>query len=494
MARPAILAVDLGTGSVRAGLVGPSGRLLCLSSVPHETSFPRHGWVEQRPEDWWSGAVLAIRGAMSEAPDDVELRALVACGQMHAPVLVDAGGRLTADTVPLWNDKRAAQLVADLTTDRTARLRDVANPMTTAWPGIKLAWMTANAPQVLERARWLLMPKDYLNFRLTGLAAMDWTEAGSSVLADMAGGVWSPDLAAALGVPFGLLPPLLPSHAQLGRLLPGVAEEIGLPAHLPVLVGAGDFPAAMLGSGVAETGQVSDITGTSFLLTRLVDTPFRHPQVMNVATASGHWGAFAVVDAAGDAIRWAARTLDGNRSRFEDLSRAAEAVPAGAEGLVFMPYLTGERLGQGSKSRAHFLGLTAQHGPAHLHRAVMEGVVLAMQEAFAPVREALPVSTIRSSAGGARSDLWLQIKADVFGVPILPTREPEAGLLGCAMLALTGAGEFGSLAEAARHLVSYRDPVEPDPARRLRYADLAAAYAELRVVSPTLNESLGRLS
>jgi len=407
---------------------------------------------------------------------------------MHAPVLIDRNKDLVRESVPLWNDKRAAALADSL--DRSHLPKQV-NPPTSAWPGIKLAWMAHNDAPALEQAHRLLMPKDWMNLRLCGEIAMDWTEAGSSFLSDPETGSWSETCSTSLGIDPAILPPLLSSTAILGRVTAEVAAQTGLRAGLPVIVGGGDFPASILGSGVTEPGQVSDITGTSFLLTCLSMNPITGPDIMNVATATPGWGTFAVVDAAGDAIRWASRTLDRGIRSFEALSDEAEQAPAGAEGLLFLPYLTGERLGQGAGSRAAFLGLTAQHGPAHLHRAIMEGIVLAMNEAYAPIaRVAGRPERIVSAAGGARSRLLLAIKASVFGCPVETPVEPEAGLVGTACMAFAGLGDFGSMAEAAKALVHYRAPTLPLSDLQPTYGDLATAFAAIRRAMPEINARL----
>lgn len=494
---PAILALDIGTGSVRAGVIDLKGRILARSAVAHDTHFPRHGWVEQAPQAWWAGVKTCLRGLLQGLERDhpeAALQALVCCGQMHAPVLVDAAGDPVQHRVPLWNDKRAFETAAEINARIAAGDFPAAiNSATTAWPGIKLLWLSRHDPDALARAATLLMPKDYVNLRLTGQHAMDWSEAGSSFLSDPSRGSWSEAAAQSLGLDPALLPPLHAADSILGTVTAAAAAETGLPEGLPVLTGTGDYPCALLGSGVTQPGQVSDITGTSFLLTTLTPRPLCHPQVMNLAMTPAHWGAFAVVDAAGDAIRWAQRTLDRGQRDYAALSEEAATVPAGADGLIFLPYLTGERLGRGEASRAGFLGLTAAHGPAHLHRAVMEGVVLAMQDATRPIREAFNApDQIIAAAGGARSDLWLQIKANVFDAAILPTVEPESGLIGCACLGFAALGHFASPVEAAGALVRHREPILPDPAEVARYADLAALFTRLRLAMEPVNDLVGK--
>lgn len=492
---PLILALDIGTGSVRAGLIDLRGRIVASSSVAHDTHFPRHGWVEQAPSDWWEGVKAALRLLLAQHPAG-SVQALVCCGQMHAPVLVDATGDPVQDRVPLWNDKRAFSTAAEINARIAAGTFPPAiNPATTAWPGIKLLWLARHDPQALARATSLLMPKDYINLRLTGARAMDWSEAGSSFLSDPAQGAWSSAAAVLLGLDPGLLPPLRPAESLLGKVTATAAAETGLPEGLPVLTGTGDYPCALLGSGVTEPGQVSDITGTSFLLTTLTREPLCHPEVMNLAMTPAHWGAFAVIDAAGDAIRWAARALDRGQRDYAAMSAEAATVPAGADGLIFLPYLTGERLGRGEASRAGFLGLTAAHGPAHLHRAVMEGVVLAMHDAYRPIRAAFGApAQIIAAAGGARSDLWLQIKANVFNTAILPTVEPESGLIGCACLGFAAMGHFASPVEAASQLVRHREPILPEPTEVARYADLSALFSRLRSAMEPVGDLIGKTS
>lgn len=493
---PQILTVDVGTGSVRAALVDLHGTVSALRSAAHPTRYLRHGWVEQAPADWWTGACRVI-GATLRAGGAAAGRvvAVVCCGQMHAPVLIGADGAPVRDHVPLWNDKRGAAIARILNARAGSDgLPPAVNPATTASPGVKLAWMAAHDPGALDTARALLMPKDYLNFRLTGAVAMDWTEAGNSFLSDPGGGCWSSEAAAAMGVPAELLPPILRGEDQVGRVTAAAAEATGLCPGTPVFVGVGDYPAAVLGAGATEPGQIADITGTSFLLTRMVQSPIHHPEVMNIAAATVGWGAFAVVDAAGDAIRWASRALDDDRQDYPAQSALAGTAPPGAGGIVFLPYLTGERLGQGPGSRGAFLGLTARHDPAHLHRAVMEGVVLAMQEAFAPIAGTAGAATDRivAAAGGARSDLWLQIKADVFNLPVVATAEVEAGLVGSAALGLAGLGHHASAAGAATTLVRHRPAILPDPDRHALYAELAARYAAIRRHTAAINAILGQ--
>lgn len=488
-----VLAIDIGTGSARSGAVDEHGRVSALQATPLETFHPRHGWVEQKPEDWWAAICVSIRATLAALGARAnQLRAITACGHMHAPVLLDRAGALVTDRSMLWNDKRAAETAA-----RFARqgLEWIAgNPPTPAWPGLKLVWLTENAPRLLERTAAIIMPKDYVNFRLTGEIATDHTEAGSSFLMDAGSQAWSDRLVEALGLPTCILPRLGHSHELVGRVTAAAAASTGLRAGLPVFLGAGDYPAAVLGSGVSRPGEVSDITGTSYLLTEITEAPIIHDDVLNVCTPDGHWGAFAVVDAAGDAIRWSRRMFEKDQADFAEMAAAASCVSPGAGGLMFLPYLTGERLGQGPGSRAAFLGLTARHGPADAHRAVMEGVALAMRDAAEPLWQRLPrPSEIIAAAGGARARTWLEIKANVLGVPHVPTEEPECGLLGCNAIARTGLGDYGSVDEAAKATSRYLPAIRPVPEKVEVYGAQFETFKAARMALKGLNDRLGKV-
>ncbi|MEX3013970.1 FGGY-family carbohydrate kinase [Gymnodinialimonas hymeniacidonis] len=490
-----VVAIDLGTGSLRAALVDPTGRIRDSESIPLQTSYPQHGWVEQAPEDWWSALCAATRSLAARHTNQT-VSALCCCGHMHAPVLVDKAGELTARTAMLWNDKRSEQTAQKLN-EQLTRLGGhgpFANPATSAWPGVKLAWLAKHNPRLLDRSKTLLMPKDFLNLRLTGNAAMDWTEAGSSFLMDPDTRHWSVGNAGLLGIDMSLLPSILAPWDIIGSVRTEASKRSGLPVSLPVSAGAGDYPCAILGSGAVGEGALSDITGTSYLLTAIGPRPVIDPMVMNVMTADGQWGAFAVVDAAGDALRWLHKIISSKRIGFEDLNQRAEAVSAGAEGLLFLPYLTGERLGDGAASRGAFIGLSAKHDVGHMARAVMEGVAIAMHIASQPIwASRCPTGPIVAAAGGRKSDLWLRIKASVLGQAIRPTAEPESGLLGCAALAQVGSGTFATVQQATNAYAAFGPDVVPDATLKQVYADQIGLFETAKTALLPINRSLANI-
>ena len=331
------LAIDVGTGSVRAALVDGRGTILAIEAVEQHQTVPAFGWAEQSAQGWWDGVVRATRAALCRVPDAAaRVEAVCACGQMHGTVLVDADGRPTRDSVPLWNDKRTLSEVAAFeAAHRPADyLPRTANPATPAWPGFKLAWLRNNDPDAYDRATYVLMPKDFVNLRLTGEHAMDRGDASLSFLMDPTTRAWSAELCAALGVDRAKLPPIRDGLDMLGGVTPTAAAATGLREGTPVLVGAADYPAALLGSGVCRPGLASDVTGTSCILTLIAEAPLVDPEVCNVATVEGHWGPFVLLESGGDAMRWARRTFFGGEGGYERLTAGAESAEPGSGGAV----------------------------------------------------------------------------------------------------------------------------------------------------------------
>ncbi|MCD1636411.1 pentose kinase [Martelella mediterranea] len=481
--RDLYLAIDVGTGGLRSALVDRTGRILAFSHKEHEQIVPRFGWSEQRPADWWEGTCATI-GEVLEKVDNAADRvaAICACGQMHGSVLIDDDGNLTREAALLWNDKRNVALVEAFakTISNEKALALAANLPAPAWPAFKLAWIAKNDPEAFARSATLLMPKDWINFRLTGRRAQDITEASLSFLMDWRSRQWSDELCAMTGVPRALLPELLTPSDVLGPLLPDVAAELGLSPDIPVLVGAGDYPMALLGSGVIGPGMGSDVTGTSSIITVTIDKPLLDPEISNVISADGTWGAMTLLDAGGDAVRWARRAFHNNERSYASVAEDAEKAEAGANGLFFLPYLSGERFARKRNSRAQFFGLKAEHGLAELHRAVLEGVAFSVRQKLERIEDlGGKPDRIVAASGGAKNALWLQIKASMYDVPYLVPEELECGVMGAAVLMAAGSGNEGGLGEAAAKMIRYTGEIMPDPAERDLYDRMMPIYNRL---------------
>ncbi len=493
------LAVDIGTGSVRAALVDGRGAIRAIKAIEHEQIVEKFGWAEQRPADWWDGVTRAIRAVLDLEPEArSRIAAVVVCGQMHATVLVDDNGNLTRDSAPLWNDKRTIDLVRAFEAGHSPQsyLSDSGNPPTPAWPGFKLAWLRDHDPVAYRKAAHVLMPKDYVNYRLTGEIAMDEGDASCSFLMNPTTRQWSTRMVSLLGLDAAKLPPIRKPMDILGAVTKSAAVATGLANGTPVLVGGADYPVALLGSGAARPGLVSDVTGTSCILTLIARAPLLDPEISNVATIEGNWGPFVLLETGGDGMRWARRAFHENALSYDEISKKAAEARAGANVLFFVPYLNGERLGDHRNARAQFFGLGAGHGLADLHRAVMEGVAFAAARHLHVMEEAagLKIEQVIASSGGAKSALWLKIKASVYGVPIIVPEEPECGVVGCAIMASMATGRFSRIEDAVTAHIRTSDEIMPDPEWRETYQAMQPVFNRIYFNSQAIYDDLDGLA
>src|SRR6218665_3068540 len=445
------LAIDVGTGSARAALMNADGAIAAVAARELTQTVRQFGWSEQQPLAWWSGVVASVHDLLAQVPDARGRIAMVlASGQMRGRVLLDAAGPPPRDPAPLWNDKRTSAHVAAYEAAHADSdfLPRTANPATPAWPAFKLQWLRDNDAQAYQSAWKMLVPKDFINFKLTGVAANDRTEAACSFFLDPATGHWSAQ-----------------TCEEMGADTQAAAAETGLAAGTPVLVGASDFATALLGSGVCQPGMGSEMIGSSCIVTLVARQPTLHGQVCNLGTVEGHWGAFMLLESGGDAMRWARRALHGSRLGYAELVAHAATAAAGSQGLFFVPYLTGQRLGRHRNARAQFFGLGAAHGSADMDRAVLEGLAFAVQRHITQLQTAQgrTLERLVASGGGAGTALWLRNQASVYGLPIAVPREAECGLVGCAAMAQTALGHFSSVQDAAQALVKYQADMLPDP-------------------------------
>src|ERR1700726_265257 len=297
MNKDLLLAIDVGTGSARAALVTETGKILAFAAREYDQIVPHFGWSQQSPRTWWQGVVFSIRRVVAEVAHGADrIAGIAACGQMHATVLIDGAGELALEEVPLWNDKRTRELVVSFQRehDPDALFSMTGNPPTVAWPAFKLAWIRENAPKAYDAARTFLTPKDYINFKLTGERRIDFCEASSSYMFDLRERVWSKKLLHLLDLDPDKLPSLGAPSELLGSVTPEAAKLPGLRAGTPVAIGAGDFPAALLGAGVTKPGTGCDITGTSTLIVLLTAHPVFDPIISNLHCVTGDWAAFTM--------------------------------------------------------------------------------------------------------------------------------------------------------------------------------------------------------
>lgn len=464
------LGLDIGTGGSRAIVVDTAGSIVAASTVEHEAfASPQIGWAEQRPEDWWRASCLAIRQML--ASGDVrteEIAAVSFSGQMHGSVLLGDDGDVLRPAL-LWCDQRTAGQCREIT-DKIGGQRlieYVSNPAVTGFTLPKLLWVREREPELWSRVRSVLLPKDYIRFRLTGERATDVTDASGTLMLNVRDRAWSREVTDELGIDRDLLPPLFESAEIVGTVSASGAAATGLREGTPVGAGAGDNAAGAVGMGIVTPGAVSVTIGTSgvvFVVTAepTIDLKGRVHSLCHAIP--GRWHMTGVTLAAGLSLKWF-RDNFGWGEDYETLTNRAAAVVAGADGAIWLPYLMGERTPHlDPDARAAFVGLTAGHGRGHLVRAVLEGVAFSLRDSIEIFREiGVPIDAVRVGGGGARSPLWRQIQADVYGRAVETVEAEEGAAFGAAILAGVGVGAWASVDEACRSVIRVAERVEPDP-------------------------------
>jgi len=492
-----VLAIDIGTGSARAALVEKSGRIIEIIQQEHDQITPKTGWSEQKPSSWWQGAQTCVKQLLTLHKEKVSNIAVVSvCGQMHGTVLLDKNGELADDRAILWNDKRPESLVEDFTNqfDVAALVSVVNNPPTTAWPAFKLSWVQHNQPDVWSRVHTVLMPKDFINFKLTGNVATDYSEASCFYLMDQASRQYDADMLKRFNIPASILPPIFLATDVIGQVSEQASQDTLIPQGVPVIAGTSDMAATLLGSGVYRSGQASDSTGTSTLITVVSEKPTADLLLNNLHLANPAWGTFSILDAGGDAMRWARLALQENNIGYADLVAKAKASPVGSNSLLFLPYLTGERNSETNNSRAQFFGLSRKHRLGDMFRSVMEGVAFAAKKNLdSMVKQIGNVEQMIASGGGAKDEFWLQIKASAYNVPIVKTDVEENGVLGCAMLGGVGVGLFDSVEQAAKRVVTFDKEILPIPEWVDHYQAMFEVYDDLYTSSQRFYNRLDQL-
>ena len=485
------LGIDVGTTAVKALVVDDLGSVVGEAESPLQVSVPRPGWAEQNPSDWWQGTVRAVRAACAQA-DIREVESIGLSGQMHSSVVLDESDRVLRPAI-LWNDVRTTAQCRSIsdTVGKTGLRRLVGNPALEGFTAPKLMWMRDEQPDLFDRVRTLLLPKDYVRLLMTGEKATEPSDAAGTLLFDIRRGCWSEEMIAALQLDPAILPSVLGSDDVTGELTPAAAEALGLGQGTPVVGGGADNAAAAVGSGVVAPGSMQTSIGTSGAVVAPIERPRVDPAMrihsFNHAVADT-WYLMGVVLSAGAALDWFRRALSGPNGAppaYDELTAEAADVPPGADGLTFLPYLTGERTPHAdSNARGVFAGMHTGHHWGHLTRAVMEGVVFALRDSLELIRR-LRVDATEAVAvgGGARSAFWRRMQADVLGVPVV-TVGPQGGApYGAALLAAVGSGGFASVEEACRSWIRPLDRIEPDPDTTAAYDE---AYERYRRLYPRL--------
>jgi xylulokinase len=492
------LGVDVGTGGSRALLIDEAGRVCHAVTAPHrEMTMERPLWAEQDPDDWWAASTLAIQGVLQAAKiDGRQIKGVGLSGQMHGSVLLDAEGHVIRPAL-IWCDQRSQNQVDGINAKvgREKVLACTANPVLTGFTLPKLLWVRDNEPAHYDRVRHLLLPKDYLRYKLTGEFASEVSDASGTALFDVVKRTWSTEMAEALGIDTAILPRVGESAAVSGVISKEAALATGLQAGTPVVGGGGDQAASAVGNGIVSPGNVSCTIGTSGVVFAHLDQPNFDPQgrVHTFCHAvPGKWHVMGVTQGAGLSLQWFRNQLAPGVS-YDDLMTEAATAPAGSQGLFWMPYLMGERTPHlDALARGGWVGLTASHRRAHLIRSLIEGVSYSLKDCLELVDDlgATP-ATVRLSGGGAKSPFWRQLLANIFATRVSTLESQEGSAYGAALLATVGTGAYASVPEACAATIREVDSLQPKGHEAAGYR---RGYEVYKTLYPTLKPLYRQMS
>jgi len=493
------LGIDSSTTSVKALLADEQGQVLGTTLTELSLSTPKPLWSEQNPHDWWDATVSSIRQLLAQTnTKGDEIAAIGLTGQMHGLTMLDKNGEVLRPAI-LWNDQRTASQCDEIRwfIGRERLIQLTGNDALTGFTAPKILWVREHEPEVFTKTHHVLLPKDYVRYRLTGDYATDLSDASGTLLLDVKNRQWSTEVLKALEIPLAWMPKVYEGTAVTGSVSALAAAATGLKAGTPVVGGGGDQAAQAVGVGAVESGIIALTLGTSGVIFASTDKPFIEAEGRMHAfchAMPNRWHMMGVMLSAAGSLRWYRDTI-APQIDFDTLVNAAATVPVGSEGLLFLPYLTGERTPHpDSLARGGFIGLTLRHTQAHLTRAVLEGVAFGLRDGFELMKGAglTDIKQVRVSGGGAKSPLWRQILADVLGVELVTVNTTEGAAYGAALLASVGAGVYPDVDAACRQTVKLTGQTRPSaavamyndyyPRYRALYPALASEFAAMAKV------------
>ncbi len=490
------LGIDVGTSGTKTLAMREDGKLLASATVTYPLSTPHPGWSEQNPEDWWQAAFKSVQQVLKAGKiKPVSVRGIGLSGQMHGSVFLDKSHRVIRPAI-LWNDQRTAAECAEIESragGRDALISLVANPALTGFTAPKILWLRKHEPKHYGRVVQVLLPKDYVRFRLTGEFATEVSDASGTLLLDVKNRAWCRPLLEKLEIDGGLLPRVYESEEVSGKLTAESAKLLRVPAGVPVVGGGGDQAAGAVGNGIVKRGVISATLGTSGVVFAHSDALQIDPQgrVHTFCHAvRDKWHVMGVVLSAGGSLQWYRNTLAEQEvalaarkkiDPYELITAQAAKAPAGCEGLYFLPYLTGERTPHADPhARGAWIGLSLRHGRGHLARAVMEGATYAMRDSLEIIKGMnIPVREIRLSGGGARSKFWRQMQADIYGQKVVTINAEEGPAYGAALLAAAGTGAYRDVVEACTAAIRVVSNTSPNAKSKRIYDRMYPMYGQL---------------
>lgn len=492
------LGIDVSTTATKALLIDPVGAVIAVSATEYSFETPRPLWSEQHPDLWWDGTQKSIREVIEKSGvDAAEIGGVGLTGQMHGLVLLDDSGNVLRPSI-LWNDQRT-QAQCDEIHQRIGKERFIqitGNVALTGFTAPKILWVKENEPEIYSKAAHVLLPKDFVRYKLTGTFAMDKADGAGTVLMDLKKRDWSEEVLSALEIPRAWMPPLYEGTQITGTITAEAANLTGLKAGTPVMAGGGDQAAQAVGVGAVQEGVIALTLGTSGVVFATTRGAFIEPEGRLHAfchSVPNQWHLMGVMLSAAGSLRWY-RDAFASGKNYDDLLMPVENIDAGSDGLFFLPYLTGERTPYPDPmARGAFVGLTVRHTMAHCTRAMLEGVAYGLKDSFELMKCAglAKIEQVRVSGGGARSRLWRQILADVFETELVTVNTTEGAAYGAALLAGTGAGIWDDAVSACNTCVKITGSTQPETLHMDTYRN---GYALFRELYPALKESFRKIS
>ncbi len=490
-----LLGIDIGTSGTKTILIDEEGKVRARATLEYPLYSPKPQWSEQEPEDWWAASCATVREVLQKSGvEPRDIKGIGLSGQMHGSVFLDKNDRVLRRAL-LWNDQRT-QAECDWITQTVGRDRVVdliSNPVLTGFTAGKIVWLRNNEPELYAQVAKVLLPKDFVRLRLTGEYATEVSDASGTALFNVRGRIWSDEMLEAIDIPRSWMPTCYESQEISGRITEEAARLTGLEVGTPVVGGGGDQAAGAVGNGIVETGIVSSTVGTSGVVFAFSDQPVVDPQLRLHTfchAVPGKWHLMGVMLSAGGSLQWyrdafampekvVAAAL--GKDPYDLICAEAARAPIGCEGLIFLPYLTGERTPYPDPdARGVLFGLTRRSDRNAVARAVLEGVAYGLRDSFEIMQEMkLPIREVRASGGGARSALWRHILADVTGHTHVTIGVDEGPALGVALLAGVGAGIYNSVEEACRATIAVQDTTDVCSVNRVVYDRYYKVYRSL---------------
>ncbi|MFW6270232.1 MAG: xylulokinase [Bacillota bacterium] len=494
-----LLGLDIGTSGVKAILISVAGDIITTNTRSYPLSTPRAGWAEQNPEDWWQATQNVIQDVLTDSGIKAEeLKGISFSGQMHSSVFLDENMEVIRPAI-LWSDTRTSRQCEEIY-EKVGGLENlinyVSNPALEGFTAPKILWLKENEPENYKKVKQVLLPKDYIRYKLTGEIHMDVSDGAGTLMLDVENKNWSDPLLKKLGIEKDLLPPVVESIAVTGEITSEVAKKTGLNPGTPVVAGGADNACGAVGSGIIKEGRVMASIGSSGVVLAQTNSPTPDDQgrihLFNHSKPDV-WYMMGVMLSAGMSYSWLQESMYGDRLEYEELNQLAGEIEPGSEGLVFLPYLYGERTPHAdANARGVFFGISGKHKEGHFARSVMEGVSFGLRDSLELIKEkGIEIKEIRAIGGGIKSEVWQSILANIFGEEISLLNVEEGPAFGAALIAGVGVEAFSSFEAAEKKMIKIKRKIPPRTETVKKYDKYYQIYRDLY---PSLKENYKNLS